>query len=211
MKCETIDRKRYVDPLEAWELLKNSTRPPSGLRRPDAIAAPVPVRQLAKADDEFIVRMESGSASALDISRAAMHLASRRVAYAAVAGSLGMSELDDLKKTLQELRQAEADYIALGEAQARLIDRGIAMQIVGGMAGRLVRCFSLLENTLVGQIEIWLADPSIKALPTDDRRRQIREYIARAGHEIRSQEADDVDALIDQGIKDDQAENAPTE
>ena len=156
---------------------------------------------LATDDDEFIQILRSGKATALEISRATMQLASRRVARAATSGTIGLSELDDLKKSLQELRQAEADYIALEELNGQLIDRGVVREIVGTCATRLVQMLGVVENALAVEVCLWFTSEKFAALSTEERQRAIREFVAGICSEVRRQEADGVDAIIDEGLE----------
>lgn len=151
------------------------------------------------ADNPFILLMTSGDASAIEISRAAVQLASRQVAQSAVLGTLGIQDLDGLKKSLGELRQAETDYIALEKERRSLIAREEVLGIVGACCSRLVRALSLLENTIATEFSIWLADPAIREMKSDDRARQVRAFVTKTCRQVRLQEADGIDKLIDAG------------
>ena len=152
---------------------------------------------LANAGDAFIVALQSPTLSALDVSRGAMMLAARRVAQSALSGEVGFNELDDLKKTLQELRQAESGYIEIEQRRGQLIDREQVCEILGAAASRLVQAFSLFENSITAQMDLWISDAAFREIPTDDRRLRIREYVAKFGAEVRRLEAESVDVQID--------------
>ena len=146
----------------------------------------------------YIETMISGKGTAIEISRAAMQIASREVGKSAAAGILNTQDLDGLKKVLGELRQAEADYIELEKSRGLLIERTDVDAIVGMCCARLVRALSILENSIATEFSMWLADPKIAAMPADERTRMVREFVAKTAREVRQQEADGVQALLDQ-------------
>ncbi len=158
---------------------------------------------LANENDAFIQTLVSGRATALDVSRAAMQLASRRVAFSAVkaGGKIDMGALDDLKKSLQELRQAETDYIELAERQGQLIDRGVARAIVGACCTRLVQACNNLKYSIATELSLWIADPKIRELPTEERATRVAEYVAGVCDEVRRQAADGADKVIDAALE----------
>jgi hypothetical protein len=139
-----------------------------------------------------------GTASALDISRAVVQLVAARVAK----DEFSPNDVDALKKSLGELRQAEADYLELAEKQGQLIDRDIVRGLVGACCTRLVQCLGNLENAIGSEFAVWLADPAIHLMPAQDRTRKVREFVAKTCYEVRRQEAESVDKLIEQARKD---------
>jgi len=166
---------------------------------------PGPV-SLADKNDPHIRALLGGDASPLTITRAAMQMASRRVAESAMAGTLGVGDLDGLKKTLQELRAAESDYDAMQIARGELVTITEVESVVGQCCSRLVRCLSVLENSIVTEIELWLADEKFRALPVDERKQRVRAFIARTCHQVREQEAKGVRGLMaEMSAADDQA------
>jgi hypothetical protein len=193
-------QKRYVaEDVIAWRaqnIRHRSTATPASAGISDARSIPTKDNPLATADDPFIQTLMSGRASAIDITRAAMQMASRRVGRAAVGGTLGANDLDGLKKTLQELRAAEASYIELETAKRGLIPRAEVLAIVGAAVGRLVRVASILENAISTEFSIWLGDPKVRDLPTDARARKVREFVAKTTADVRRMEADGVEHMI---------------
>lgn len=173
--------------------------------QPLSLPALPAIEPLAKENDPFIQLMRSGMAKPIDITRAAAQLASRRVANAAVAGELGINELDDLKKSLQELRQAESDYINLAVQQGELIDRDAVRAIIGTCCSRLVQVLAVVENSIALEVDQWLNSDEFRGLSVDDRRRSVREYVAKLCADVRRQEAAGVDALINAEIAEGQA------
>ena len=144
--------------------------------------------------------MLSGSATAIEISRAAAQLAARSVARSALNNELNASQLDGLKKTLGELRTAEADYIELAKSQRMLIERGEVEAIVGQCCSRLVRCLGNLENSIAQEFSIWLADPKVLAMDADARGRMVRAFVAKTCGEVRRQEVKGAQKLIDASV-----------
>lgn len=173
---------------------------PTSARRPEWVeeAAPPDFEAGGESDgnEEFLETMRSGKASAIDISRVAMQIASRQVAKSVAAGSLNFNDLDGLKKTLAELRQAESNYIDLEKSRRNLIETAEVESIVGACCARLVRVLNILENSIATEFSLWLADPKIAALPADERARTVRDFVARTCRDVRRQEADGVQALL---------------
>lgn len=147
-------------------------------------------------DADLLDVLLSGNASPLEISRATVQIAARRVARAHQVDELGPNDLDGLKKALQELRTAEAGYIELEASRRGLIPRDEVKSIISDCCGRLVRVLSILENSIAMEFSIWLADPKTAALPAEERTRLVRGYVARVTREARNAEADDVEKLI---------------
>lgn len=150
------------------------------------------------ADTDLLAILQSGTASALEITRATMQIASRRVARAHRENILGPNDLDGLKKSLQELRTAEAGYLELAEKSGQLIPRDQVRAIVSDCCQRLVRVAASIENALALEFAAWLADPKVAAMGADERARHIRAYVSQATRAARIQEADAIDALINQ-------------
>ena len=138
----------------------------------------------------------SDGTNALEISRSAMTLASRRLHAAAAQGLVHAAHFADLKVSLGELRQAEQDYIALEETRGNLIARDDVKTIVGTCAARLLQCVVNLENAIATEFAVWLADPAVAAMGADERGRKVREFVASTCNEVRRQEAAGVEALI---------------
>jgi len=189
----TSPAKAMADPQQvATKPIKDKTKP----------AAASPAKAMAAAvdgeDDEFVTVLRSGKASALEISRASVQILARNLARAHVADLLGPNAVDGLKKALQELRSAEADYIELEKTRGGLIARDEVRQIVGDCAGRLLQIMNRLENTIATEFAIWLADPKIQTMPADERARLVRGFVAKQSADLRRIEADQVDSLIDQ-------------
>ena len=150
---------------------------------------------LASDTDDFIVDMMGGKATALTITRAAMQMASRRVARAAVAGTMSANDLDGLKKTLAELRAAESGYVELEREKRGLIPRSELLEIISSFAARIVRVCGILENTIGLQVCAWTGDPAFLALPADQRARLAREWASKQCADVRNAEADEVEKL----------------
>lgn len=167
--------------------------PPAASPDPPPPAAP----QLdLDVDADFLRVLLSGTGTPIEISRATVQIAARRVARAHLIDRLGPNDLDGLKKALQELRTAEAGYIELEQSRRGLIPRDEVKQIIGDCCSRLVRVLSILENSIAMELSIWLADPKTAEMPAEDRARLVRGYVAKVTREARTAEADDVERLI---------------
>jgi len=191
---DTPKGARYdVEEVRKWREANVKPRAPARER-------PTPAKladgALARADDPFILAMMSGDADALTINRAAMQMASRRVALGAVSGTLGANDLDGLKKTLQELRAAEAGYIELEKSKAKLVDEATVLEIVGACCARLVRCVTVLENSMATEVNLWTADPAFRDAPTEERTRIVREFVKRTCRAVRQLEAAEVRKMV---------------
>ena len=163
------------------------------------------VGSAAAEDAPFLAILQSGTASAIDITRATMQLVARRVARNHITGDLGPNDLSALEKSLKELRTAESSYIDLGISRGDLIDRDDVRAIVADCCARLARICMSLENSLALEFSLWLADPKITALSADDRARHIRAFVAKTADGLRNQEANDIDRLITETTKRDAA------
>jgi hypothetical protein len=141
--------------------------------------------------------LRSGTASPIEISRAAVQLAARRVAKAQSKGGLAPNDLESLKKSLQELRQGEAADIELGKVRGELIPIGDVKAIVGELCARLVQVCSVLENSIATELSIWLNDPKVHSWSADDRKLRVREFVAKTCAEVRTLAADEIDGLIE--------------
>lgn len=137
--------------------------------------------------------LTTGTSSPLEISRAAVHLASSVVG---VDGASPMA-VDALKKSLEELRQAEGDYQDLAERRELLIARDDVERVVKTVIGRLIRCLDLFEEKVSIALGAWLADPEFRAMPSDAQARKIRQFVGGAAREIRQAEVDHVDAMVE--------------
>ena len=151
---------------------------------------------LADKNDPFIRDMLSGKASPLTITRAAAQMASRRVAKGAIDGTLGVNDLDGLKKSLQELRAAEADYVELEKKRRELVEASEVEEIVGTCCARLVRAVSLLEASFATEVNVWVGDEGFRSATTDERTRRVRAFVARQCRAVREQEAKGARALM---------------
>jgi hypothetical protein len=198
------------DPAEvsAWRTLnvRQKTRratPAPPPQVPAASPAVTVAAAIARAgeDDQFVGVLQSGNASALEISRAAVQILARNLARAHLQDVMGPNVVDGLKKSLQELRQGEADYIELEKSRRELLPRDEVRAIVGQCVARLVQVLSRIENAIAVEFSAWLADPQIAATPADQRARLVRGFVSKTAADIRRMEADQVDSLIDANLE----------
>lgn len=160
-----------------------------------------PIDSDPDADADLLRTLYSPDASALEVSRAVVRLVSRRVGRAHERNELYANGLDALKKALQELRAAEAGYIELGKISGDLIPREQVTILVGELCNRMIRVLSSFENTITAEFAIWLADPAVAAMNSDDRARTVRAFIKQTSHTIRNQESDEIDQLVRDAAK----------
>jgi hypothetical protein len=139
----------------------------------------------------------------MEITQATMRLAGRRVADASRHQVLGVNDLDALKKSLQELRNAQASYLELEKARGGLIPREQVCTIVTSAVSRLVRVLSSVENSIATELAIWISDPKIRDTPNDARNRLVRQFVAKTTSDARNLEAQSVDELIAEAARDD--------
>ena len=145
----------------------------------------------------FVATVSDEDVSALDTSRAMVKFLVAQVAATAESGGcVSPEEVDAVKKHLQELRQAEADYVRLEEERGNLVPVAEVLAIVGESAARLVRCLEAVENNIATEFSLWLADPAVAAMGQDERARKIREYVAKVCRAVRQRESDDVRKLL---------------
>lgn len=191
--------------VKAWRARNIRTRelekkkpPPPDFTISDPPRAPWPDLDSSPAfstDDPIIKDMLDGEP--LAVSRAAVRIASRRVAHSAMNRTFSPNELDGLKKALQELRAAESGYIALEESKRNLLPRPQVETLVREMVGRLVRVLSLLETAITSELALWLASDKVRGMKAEERGRMVREFVNRTCREVRQLEADGASALID--------------
>ena len=165
-------------------------------RRKGADEDKVPDTSRFESDDPLIQALRSSESKPIDIARAAVRLAARKFAYNLETGRIGMRDLDDLKRALEELRRSEEAYVELAERRGELIERDVAKAVAGGLALRLVGILNEVENALAVQVEIWLEDAQFRKLTTDARSRQVREWFDKRSRLIRSADANEVEAMI---------------
>lgn len=139
----------------------------------------------------------------LEIARMTVQLCWGNVKHAIQKGTLGVDDVDSLKKSLQELRQYEVDQIELEKLRGNLIARDLVRELCGNLASRLVRCVGVLEHSIGVEFAVWLGDPEIQAMKADDRARKVREFVKKKCDEVLRIEAD---AVIAEALKDEAEE-----
>jgi len=191
-----IDGAKRFDPdqVREWRSKNIKIRGASGGLTTPQIPTP--------ANDVNVVALKSETSSAVELARAGARVAARRLADGAIAGAVGASALNDLKASLENLRRAEVAHLNLEARRRQLIARDEVTQIAAGMVARLVRCFSGLETKVTAEVEQWIHSDTIRAMPTDQRQRLVREFIGKAGREIRTMESDGIEKLIDAQAED---------
>jgi len=157
--------------------------------------------------DGLVATLLRGDASPLEISRATVQLAARTYGQGLVSGSVGARALDELKRALEELRRGEEDYLSLEIRRGLLIPRDVAKSVAGGLAGRLVGVLNNVESMLETQVEIWIGDLGFRDLPTEKRRRQVRDWFDAHARALRTMEADEVEAMVVEEIADRQRDD----
>jgi len=198
------DRRYDVDEVRDWRRRNVGPRPRSrktvngAMNAAASGAAGVPV---AEADDPFVKILLSGTASGLELTRAAAQLVSRRLARAEVSGTMSLGEVDGFKKCLGELRNAESDYLAVAEEQGRMIDRDVVKGIVGAACARLVKVCERLETDLATDFLVWRSDAGFSMIPADEQARKVRARVRLICDTARTQEADAVEKLIEEARK----------
>lgn len=153
---------------------------------------------LAKEDDPFIQEMLGGKATALTISRAAMQMASRKVAKAAIAGTLAGNDLDGLKKMLAELRAMESEELKLLKERGDLLPRQTVIEILSACVGLLTRGLDVLVNTIVMEVLLWFAREAFREASQEEKSRIVREFVLKTCNEVRKLSAGGVEKLIEE-------------
>lgn len=191
----TVDGKKVCDPEEvkAWRRRNKSSRAKKADVKARTVAAESPP---SDQKTKLVLLLKSSNVSGLERSRAAMDLASLQLAEAAEKNIAGPNDYSSLNKSLGELRQAESDYVDLEEKRGQLIPRDVVKATAGMLISRLVQCVGILENSISLEFAIWLADPKIQQMSSDDRARKVREFVATKCREVRESEADSIDSLV---------------
>jgi hypothetical protein len=213
------ERRFDVEAVRAWRLANVKPNPAGRRGRPPRLGIPMPATQgdvspelkpesapvarslwnepLAKDDDPFIVSMRSGSATALDITRAAVQMLSRQMANEAVTGRVSAPTQDSFKKSLAELRAAESGYVELERSMRNLIPRAEVEGLVGACVSRLIRALGMIENAIATEVNLWVSDSAFARMAADERGRLVRAFVAKQANEVRRMEADGVQKMID--------------
>jgi hypothetical protein len=135
--------------------------------------------------------MPAGDTSSwpIELTRGAVKLIARQVFKHAKEGGVGPAEVDSLKRMLQELRNAEDDFLALQLRKRETIPMVEASIAVKSVVGRLVRVLDLVCTTVGNQAIAWRSDPAWLALPSDEAARVVREWVAKVCRDVRTAEA----------------------
>jgi len=163
---------------------------------PVPVAGPKPIVPLADGEDEFIRELISGKASAVTIGNAAMQLAARQLARQAQAGQIHTQTFDSLKRAVEEMRKVDADSMDIAVRRGELIERSIAMEIIGACAQRLVQVGTNMATAAAQQCEVWDGDAVFLALAIDAKKRARIEWFAAQFNQVRALEAAEIEALL---------------
>lgn len=145
----------------------------------------------SKPRDSGLPVIPAGPQSALEISRAAVNMVWQSIQASHDNGQgFSASDLDALKKSLGELRLAEADYLELKRQADELIPRAEVQAAIQECVGVLVRLFDTLKTSLATEVSIWLADDKVRAMPDDERRRMVMDWAEHHGRILRKRETD---------------------
>lgn len=177
---------------------------PTGEPTPAPPAAP-PKASASDTDaelDALADRLEEAGSDGLEASRAAVALIGRMVASGARSGTLGPREAAGLKATLEELRRAEAGYMELQRRRGELIERDTARQVIGAMAARLDAVRAELVAALPLAAGAWVEADRRGRCSDVELRRRVRSWIDDTLRELRTREADRVEAEIEAAVRD---------
>lgn len=140
--------------------------------------------------------LDEGAAPAIEMARAGLKLAGLELAASYRANRVTGTGLDSFKRALEELRRCEKEYLDIEEQRRNLIQMEDVKAMAGDMATRLNQAADQLVNTVPGQVEIWAADPAMRALDTEARRRRCREWLEEQIRSVRALLAADIDELL---------------
>ena len=142
------------------------------------------------------VTVPTGGINALQISRDVVKVCWKIVRDSAAKSEVNPQDIDALKKSLAELRQAESDYVAIAKDRGDLIPREDVKAIVGECVSRLVRVQTILENSIATEFSLWLADEAVRAMSVDERARVVRQFVANVCIDVRAAESQGVDEML---------------
>jgi hypothetical protein len=127
------------------------------------------------ADDPVRVALETlrTTTDPLSMAKAGAVLAARRVATVYERGD-SIRELDSLKKTLEELRRSEGDYLEIAREKMDLVEKDAALMTLGALVSRYKAALDLFEVRLAGRVEQWIHDQAFLAKTSEERAREIR-------------------------------------
>lgn len=211
--ADVVGGRRLMDPDEvrAWRAanIKPSARAgvAAGLQVPAIAVAPAVMVVPIPVDDARVKLLLDGDASPVEISKATLALAARQIGLKIQRGELiGAQDLDGLKKSMEELRKGDQEYLELAVRRGQLLERSVAIAVVGACCQRLRAACAQIENTIALQVEEWLGSAELRELAVDARRRVVRETAAAKLREVLRLEADQVDALLDQARREEAGE-----
>lgn len=104
--------------------------------------------------------------------------------------------LETLKKVLEELRRTQAGELELEERKGELVSVDDVRAVAAKIGRKFVEGLERLEGRLAPQVELWLADPSFRALEPAERMRSIRKWAAGQTSVAREITAEEVSALL---------------
>lgn len=125
----------------------------------------------------------------LDVARAAMRLASRRLADAGPKES--SRALEDVKRSVEELRRTEEGYVKLALQRGELVERSVAKAVIGAFGRRFVLALERLESRVASQVELWIADPAFVAATVDERGNVVYAWVKRQTSQARLAETEE--------------------
>lgn len=156
-------------------------------------------RPASSAPDEIVLSpgaLTDPASTPLEVTRATMRLIAAQLSAQASSGSIDEVTCRALKQALEELRRAEKAYIDLAERTGELVQRDAAKAAIGRVTQRLCAALEDIESTIAARVERWLGDSGWLAMPTENRGREVRRWVAGRARELRETTADDIEAMI---------------
>ena len=112
-------------------------------------------------------------------------------------------DFDDTKAALDRnrLAQAEMREMELKRKKNEMLTAEDAALIVGRVCSTGVQCLQNLENSIAGELAIWISDDALRALPADQRADKVRKFVAEQCRTMRQDAAKTLRQWVDE-IKD---------
>lgn len=160
------------------------------------------VVRLRKKQDSYAEKLIDPDLDPRETARLAMQAAAALLAGAIQSRTVTSREFDSLKKTLEELRRSESDYLELARRQGELVPRDVAAQVAAQVAVRAVAALARVEVSLAQQVSIWFEDRNFARLPIGDRVQVVRKWFGEQVAQVRNIEAREIERMIQAELTD---------
>ena len=107
-------------------------------------------------------------------------------------------EISPSDRSLADYREAmtRQKLLEIADQEDQIMPITEVHEFAGTLVGRLVQVLSNIENAIASEFGLWLADPKIGDLPTDERTRMIREFVRKNADDLRRLSTSDIKQVV---------------